>query len=94
MTSIHFLMDELEFQAQRDAWPMNGKGIKEFVFSNNHSVVPGHLDNRHKWTTEEIVDYPIRYVATYEEALKTNTSDMFWDKVMYDNADDALLLPA
>lgn len=93
MTAIHFLMDELEFQAQRGAWSMNGKGIKEFVFANNHSV-PGHLDDRHKWTTEEMVDNPTRYVAAYEEALKTNTSDMFWDKAMYDNADDALLLPA
>ncbi|KAF9373028.1 hypothetical protein CPC16_002073 [Podila verticillata] len=62
-------------QARRDAWTKNAKDIKEFVLACNHSVVLGHLEDCHKWTTEELLDYPIKYIATYEEALKMNTND-------------------
>ncbi|KAG0331321.1 hypothetical protein BG000_011016 [Podila horticola] len=71
----------------------NAKEIKEFVLANNRNVVPGHLDGRHKWTTVEMVDYPIKYIATYEEALKMSTSEKFWNRVMSDNnANDASLV--
>ncbi|KAF9373029.1 Hydroxyacylglutathione hydrolase [Podila verticillata] len=36
-------------------------------------------------------DCQIKYIATYEKALKMNTSDNFWDKVINDNAANALL---
>lgn len=91
ISGIHFQMEEVESQARRDAWTKNTKDIKEFVLAYNRSVVPGHLDDRHKWTTKDMLDYPIKYIATYEEALKMNMSDEFWDRVMNDNADDALL---
>lgn len=91
ISGIHFQMEEVESQARRDAWTKNTKDIKEFVLAYNRSVVPDHLDDRHKWTIKDMLDYPIKYIATYEEALKMNTSDEFWDKVMKDNADDALL---
>ncbi|GJJ76759.1 cyclin L [Entomortierella parvispora] len=91
ISGIHFLMDEVESQAARNRWTKNCQDVKKLVMANNRSVVPGHLDNRHKWTTEQMLDYPIKYIATYEEALKMNASDKFWDRVMTDNANDGLL---
>ncbi|KAG0053928.1 Hydroxyacylglutathione hydrolase [Gryganskiella cystojenkinii] len=90
-SGIHILMNEVESKSVRKAWSKNAKDIKVFALANNRSVVPGHLDKRHAWTTEQMLDYPIKYLATYEEALKMNTSGKFWDRVMNDYADDGML---
>lgn len=91
MSGTHFLMEELESKAAREAWTKNCKEVKEFVMKNNRSIVPGHFDNRNNMTTEQMLDHPINYIAAYEKALQYNTSDKFWDSIMSEHADDGLM---
>ncbi|KAF9091453.1 Hydroxyacylglutathione hydrolase [Mortierella sp. AD031] len=91
ISGIHFLMDEVESLARRESWITNAKNARIYVKTNKRSVVPGHLDDGLKWTQDEMLDFPIEYVERFNEALKENTTDKFWNRVMDKYADTSLL---
>ncbi|KAF9911412.1 Hydroxyacylglutathione hydrolase [Linnemannia zychae] len=84
---IHVLMTELESASNRASWMKNAKAAKSFVLANNRTIVPGHMNNLVPWTTESILDYMIKYLETFEKALKKKTGGEFWDRVMTDFTD-------
>ncbi|KAG0373267.1 Hydroxyacylglutathione hydrolase [Mortierella sp. AD032] len=91
ISGIHFLMNEVDSLASRTAWIKNARLARDHVKTNHRSVVPGHLDDSRKWTNDEMLDFPIEYVETYNEALKQGTVDKFWDVVMKKYANSSLL---
>ncbi|KAF9107634.1 hypothetical protein BGX29_005563 [Mortierella sp. GBA35] len=91
ISGIHFLMDEVESLARRESRITNAKSARIYVKTNKRSVVPGHLDDGLKWTQDEMLDFPIEYVERFNEALKENTTEKFWNRVMDKYADTSLL---